>query len=75
MRMVLITKHAPRLECPECGGHHLHIPVWDDDPYAPPQADPLEDGFCLDKGCGFKGFRMDFDPTGLMKAQWIQQSQ
>lgn len=66
----MIAKTAPRYECPKCGGHNLHLPVWDDDPYAKPEPSPVEDGFCLTKECGYKGYRMDFDPSGMMARAW-----
>ena len=70
--LIFITKTADKYECPKCGNHDLNIPVWDDDPLNPPQPSPIEDGVCptVRGGCEFKGFRMDFDLSGKMKAEF-----
>ena len=83
--MRLITRHAIEYECPKCQNHDLKIELWDDDwttyrqnkngrwfQTKDPEPSPLEDGLCPENrgGCGFKGFRMDFDPTGIMRLQW-----
>lgn len=73
MRIIMIADSIERYECPKCGSPRVDIPVWDDDPYSLPEPSPVEDGECLADKCGFKGYRMDFDPTGKMARLFLSQ--